>query len=90
MSLKSVSYNPASYINAHIAPATPDMLEPGESAAQPFDQVGQIIAFEQGELGDDEIVELFQNLIDTGLVWKLQGSYGRTAHSLIEAGHCHA
>lgn len=89
MSLKSVSYKPVSSINDHIVAASPDVLEPGESA-KPFDQVGQIIAFEQGELGDDEIVELFQNLIDTGLVWKLQGSYGRTAHSLIEAGLCNA
>ena len=33
---------------------------------------------------------LWQSLIDSGVVWKLQGFYGRTAQSLIEAGHCHA
>lgn len=90
MSLKSEAYKPVSSINDHIVAATPDMLEPGESAEKPFDQVGAIIAFEQGDLDDDETIELFQNLIDTGLAWKLQGSYGRTAQALINAGHCNA
>lgn len=48
----------------------------------------KIIAFEQGELDFDETIELFQELIDTGLTWSLQGSYGRTASRLIEAGYC--
>ena len=50
----------------------------------------QIIAFEQGELGEDETIALFQHLIDTGLAWSLQGSYGRTAARLIDAGICRA
>jgi hypothetical protein len=54
-----------------------------------FDQVGFIIAFENGLSSDQDIIEGFQNMIDSGIVWKLQGSYGRTAVSLIEAGHCH-
>ena len=53
-----------------------------------FDLTGQIIAYEQGELEEDEIIELFQYLIDTGLAWRLQGSYGRRAVELIEAGLC--
>jgi hypothetical protein len=48
--------------------------------------VDRIIAYESGELSDDETVELFQALVDSGLVWTLQGSYGRTAVALIEAG----
>jgi hypothetical protein len=37
---------------------------------------------------EDEIIAAFQSLIDSGVVWNLQGSYGRAAHALIEAGHC--
>jgi hypothetical protein len=39
-----------------------------------------------GILEDDQIVELFQELVNTGLAWTLQGSYGRTARDLIEQG----
>lgn len=52
------------------------------------DQVGQIIAYENGELDEDQTIELFQGLINSGLAWSLQGSYGRAARGLIEAGHC--
>ena len=57
-------------------------------ADQP-DQVSQMMAYEQGDLSDEETVELFQHLIDSGLAWKLQGSYGRTAAALIKQGVCH-
>lgn len=50
------------------------------------DQVSKIIAYEQGDLDEDETIELFQELVNSGLAWQLQGSYGRTAASLIEAG----
>ena len=54
----------------------------------PTDIVSQIVRFEMGQLDEDETVELFQHLIDNGLAWKLQGSYGRTAVALIEDGLC--
>lgn len=53
-----------------------------------MDQVSQIIAYEQGDLNDEETIALFQDLIDSGLAWSLQGHYGRTAAALINAGHC--
>jgi hypothetical protein len=53
-----------------------------------MDQIDKIIAFEQGELDEEGILELFQELIDSGLAWQLQGSYGRIARNLIEAGYC--
>ncbi len=49
--------------------------------------LNRIIEFEQGELDEDEVIELFQHLVDSGLAWQLQGSYGRTAANLIEAGY---
>lgn len=49
--------------------------------------VDKIMEFESGEMSPNDVVRFFGELIDSGLVWKLQGSYGRTAHSLIENGY---
>jgi hypothetical protein len=48
--------------------------------------VDQIIAYEQGELGAVDTVELFSELVKDGTAWVLQGSYGRAAQSLIDQG----
>jgi len=48
--------------------------------------VDSIINYEQGSLNDDDIIEFFQRLVDSGLAWQLQGHYGRTATMLLEAG----
>lgn len=34
----------------------------------------------------DEQLEAWQQLVDTGLIWRLQGWYGRTAKQLIDQG----
>ena len=49
-----------------------------------------IIRFENGEANKDEIVREFQKMIHNGIVWTLQGFYGRYAKKLIEEGVCHA
>ena len=47
---------------------------------------GRIIAYEQGDLDAEEMITLFQDLVDSGLAWELQGHYGRTAKRLLEGG----
>lgn len=69
------------------------MSNPTTSNAQrepvPFDTLAFIIALESGDVTDVELKEGMQHLIDSGLVWSLQGSYGRLANQLIEMGVCH-
>jgi hypothetical protein len=55
-----------------------------------MDQVSKIMAYEDGELDEEQTIELFQELINSGLAWSLQGHYGRTAQALIEQGLCEA
>ena len=52
--------------------------------------VSKIIAYEGGEMDYDEIISMFQEMIDDGSVWQLQGTYGRMAHDLIRGGVCTA
>ena len=52
----------------------------------PMPDVEKIIAFEAGELDNDETLELFAGLVRSGMAWQLQGSYGRTAAALIDGG----
>jgi len=50
------------------------------------DLVGKIIDYEDGNMSESEVVAFFQELVDSGMAWTLQGHYGRTARVLIEAG----
>jgi len=38
----------------------------------------------------EQVIEAWQFLIDSGLAWQLQGFFGRTASQLIEEGICSA
>jgi fatty acid-binding protein DegV len=35
---------------------------------------------------EEEFIRAWQHLIDTGIVWSLQGWFGRTAKNLIDEG----
>ena len=50
--------------------------------------VDKIVKYENGEMSVEEVVDFFQELINSGLCWRLQGHYGRTARHLIEEGLC--
>ncbi len=53
------------------------------------DIVTEIMAYDSGEMDEESVIDFFQRLIDSGLVWQLQGHYGRTAAILIEHRYCH-
>ena len=35
---------------------------------------------------EDQVLQAWQHLVDTGLAWRLQGRFGRIATDLIERG----
>ena len=39
-------------------------------------------------VSEEEFITGYQGLIDSGMAWRLEGSVGRTAMSLIESGLC--
>lgn len=51
-------------------------------------ETDQIIEYENGDLSEEATIVMFQAAINSGLAWKLQGSYGREAMAMIEAGLC--
>jgi len=54
-----------------------------------FNAIGIAEGFVEAD-NEEQYIEAWQHLIDTGIVWQLQGWFGRTATSLIESGICHA
>jgi hypothetical protein len=46
-----------------------------------------IMAYENGEMeDDDEVIDFFQHLMNTGIINHLQGSYQRVAMELLQQG----
>ena len=54
-----------------------------------MDTITRIIEYEQGDLNDEEIIELFSDLLNSGLVYSLQGHYHRQCQCLLDAGLIH-
>ena len=56
-----------------------------------FDAVSIAVGVFDGENATrDQQIEAWQYLVDIGLAWQLQGWFGRTAQSLIDAGEISA
>ena len=60
-----------------------------ESDMDNFTATGLAEGFIEAE-SEEQVLEAWQHLVDTGLAWQLQGFYGRTAASLIEQGYINA
>lgn len=71
-----------------VHPAGQVVNDPAPKASA-FDSFGFIMAVEGGEVTAEEYREGMQHLIDSGLVWQLQGSWGRAAMAAINQGICH-
>ena len=51
-----------------------------------LDLVNEIMEFEQKGLPPKREKKLFQNLVNSGMAFTLQGAYGRQATAMIRAG----
>ena len=60
---------------------------PPKPAITDFTAVGVVEGWLDSE-SEEEVIASWQHLINTGLAWRLQGWFGRTAHALITAGVC--
>ena len=50
-----------------------------------FNAIGIAEGFIEPE-SEEQVVEAWQHLVDTGLAWQMQGSFGRMATAMIEEG----
>lgn len=64
-------------------------IQTAKAALTTYDCCAIIEGFDGEDHTEDEVIDAFQHLIDTGVVWTLQGFYGRNAARLIDLGLCH-
>jgi len=48
----------------------------------------RILQYEMGELDESEIIALFQELIDCGVIWALEEKHIDTAKKLLDSNVC--
>lgn len=51
--------------------------------------ISKMMDWENGDLDFGSEIEMFQELVNDGTVWQLQGFYGRRAKWLIDQGYVH-
>lgn len=49
--------------------------------------VEEFIDWENGDMSEENEIEFFQKLLDTGMAWTLQGMYGRRTMELLNEGY---
>ena len=59
----------------------------GRNTVTPYQAVGIAEGLVESE-SDEQEIEAWQYLIDTGMAWTLQGYFGRVAEALIEQEIC--
>lgn len=61
-------------------------MQTQEQTAGGLSLIDEIMRFEGEQMTQEELIPFFQRLVDTGMAWRLQGTYGRTAHNLLSQG----
>jgi len=51
-----------------------------------MEMIEDIKRYENGEMNEEQEVEFFQSLLDTGIIFSLQGHYQRQMDRMIENG----
>jgi hypothetical protein len=49
-------------------------------------KANDFISYEEGKMSSEKERKFFQKMVNDGSVWSLQGSYGRRAKDLLDAG----
>jgi hypothetical protein len=58
-----------------------------ENSVDKTNVITYMMDYEMGNLSPDNIIKLFQYLLDSGMSWKLQGTYGRMTKTLLDSGY---
>ena len=77
------------YSSSHAFPhiSSPSIMPMGLSGKTDINKdnvVNYIMAYEDGSISEQGMIDLFAYLVESGMAWTLQGHYGRTAKALID------
>ena len=64
------------------------ITDPMNEADDKFDMSDFMMAFEDDDVDAKHAIDGFAELIKSGIVWKLQGMYGKPATSLLDDARC--